>query len=65
MAKAFGDVYTGNWAMMSVFLMLICYIDLFDYNVSNYNHLLTPRMTSQTDLWADPEEFFLKLKNIT
>ena len=36
--------------------MLICYKDLFDYNVSNYNHLLTPRMTSQTDLWADPEE---------
>ena len=65
MAKAFGDVYTGNWAMMSVLLMVICYIDLFDYNVSNYNHLLTPRMTSQTDLWADPEEFFLKLKNIT
>ena len=41
---------------MSVFLMLICYKDLFDYNISNYNHLLTPRMTSQTDLWADPEE---------
>ena len=36
--------------------MLICYKDLFDYNFSNYNHLLTPRMTSQTDLWADPEE---------
>ena len=36
--------------------MLICYKDLFDYNVSNYNHLLTPRMTSQTDLCADPEE---------
>ena len=51
---------------MSVFLMLICYKDLFDYNISNYNHLLTPRMTSQTDLWADPEEImFLKVKNIT
>ena len=50
---------------MAVFLMLICYKDLFDYNVSNYNHLLTPRITSQTDLWADPEEIFLKLKNIT
>ena len=51
---------------MSVFLMLICYKDLFDYNVSIYNHLLTPRMTSQTDLWADPEEImFLKVKNIT
>ena len=46
--------------MMSVFFMLICYIDLFDYKVSNYNHLLTPRMTSQTDLWADPEVFFIE-----
>ena len=53
LAKAF--VYSGNWAMMAVLLMLMCYIDLFD--VSNYNHLLTPRMTSQTDLWANPEEF--------
>ena len=40
--------------------MLICYKDLFDYNVSNYDHLLTPRMTSQTDLWADPEAFFIE-----